>query len=79
MTVSKKWVDENISKPIFKSGFIAKNQDDFDQVAFVVGYDVLALIEVMDIFRENSLNGFKPKYFATETEARNWLNERIQH
>ena len=34
--VTKKWVDENISKPIFKSGFIAKNQDDFDQVAFVV-------------------------------------------
>ena len=75
--VTKKWVDENISKPIFKSGFIAKNQDDFDQVAFVVGYDVLALIEVMDIFRENSLNGFKPKYFATEIEAINWLNKEF--
>ena len=75
--VTKKWVDKNISKPIFKSGFIAKNQDGFDQVAFVVGQDVLAYIETMDIFNENSTSGFNPKYFATETEARNWLNEKF--
>ena len=75
--VTKKWVDENISKPIFKAGFIAKNQDSFDQVAFVVGQDVLAYIEVMGIFNENSTSGFNPKYFAKETEARNWLNEKF--
>ena len=75
--VTKKWVDENISKPIFKAGFIAKNQDGFDQVAFVVGQDVLAYIETMGIFNENSTSGFNPKYFATETEARNWLNEKF--
>lgn len=75
--VTKKWVDENISKPIFKAGFIAKNQDGFDQVAFVVGKDVLAYIETMGIFNENSTSGFNPKYFATETEARNWLNEKF--
>ena len=75
--VTKKWVDENISKPIFKSGFIAKNQDGFDQVAFVVGLDVLAYIETMGIFNENSTSGFNPKYFAKETEARNWLNEKF--
>ena len=74
---TKKWVDENISKPIFKSGFIAKNQDGFDQVAFVVGLDVLAYIETMGIFNENSTSGFNPKYFAKETEARNWLNEKF--
>ena len=76
-SISKKWVDENISKPIFKAGFIAKNQDGFDQVAFVVGQDVLAFIETMGIFNENSNSGFNPKYFATETEARNWLNEKF--
>jgi|TARA_B110001469_G_scaffold72568_1_gene68913 DNA-binding CsgD family transcriptional regulator len=75
--VTKKWVDENISKPIFKAGFIAKNQECFDQVAFVVGRDVLAYIEVMGIFKEDSSRGFKPKYFATEIEARNWLNEKF--
>ena len=75
--VTKKWVDENISKPIFKAGFIAKNQDGFDQVAFVVGQDVLAYLETMDIFNRNLTNGFNPKYFATETDARNWLNEKF--
>tara|TARA_B100000809_G_scaffold5758_1_gene5859 strand:+ start:2614 stop:2784 length:171 start_codon:yes stop_codon:yes gene_type:complete len=34
---------------IYKSAFIAKGQDGFDQVAFAVGHDVLALIEVRDI------------------------------
>tara|TARA_B100001059_G_scaffold232676_1_gene270998 strand:- start:1611 stop:2399 length:789 start_codon:yes stop_codon:yes gene_type:complete len=75
--VTKKWVDENISKPIFKAGLIAKNQDGFDQVVFIVGQDVLAYIETMGIFNENSTSGFNPKYFATETEARNWLNEKF--
>ena len=63
--------------PIFKAGFITKSQDGFDQVAFVVGHDVLAYIEVIDIFNEHSTSGFKPKYFASETEARNWLNEKF--
>jgi DNA-binding CsgD family transcriptional regulator len=74
---TKKWIDENISKPIFEAGFIAKGQDSFDQVVFVVGHDVLSYIEVMSIFKESYLNGFKPKYFATEIEGRNWLNEKF--
>ena len=72
---TKKWADENISEPIFRAGFVGKNKDNFDQVALVVGKDVLAYIEVMDIFQENSSIGFVPKYFATEKEAANWLNE----
>tara|TARA_B110000037_G_scaffold210463_1_gene260848 strand:+ start:9450 stop:10238 length:789 start_codon:yes stop_codon:yes gene_type:complete len=75
--VTKIWVDENISKPIFKAGFIAKNQTGFDQVVFVVGHDVLSYIEVISIFKESYLNGFKPKYFVTEIEARNWLSEEF--
>jgi len=71
---TKIWADENISKPIFKSGFIAKRQDGFHQVAIIVGHDVLAYLEVTDIFNEHSSSGFKPKYFATETEAKSWLN-----
>lgn len=74
---TKIWADENISKPIFKAGFIARRQDRFDQVAFVVGNDVLAYIEVIDIFNEHSTSGFKPKYFATEIEAKSWLNEDL--
>ena len=75
--VTKKWIDENISEPLFIAGLIAKNQDGFDQVAFVVGHDVLAYIEVIDIFKENSLNSFKPKHFATEIEAKSWLSEEF--
>ena len=42
---TKIWADENISKPIFKSGFIAKRQDGFHQVAIIVGHDVLATLK----------------------------------
>jgi len=71
---TKKWVHENISKPIFKAGFIAKNQDGFDQVVFVVGHDLLAYIEVMGIFDDNANIEFNPKYLATEKDAIYWLN-----
>jgi hypothetical protein len=54
---------------------VCKNQDGLDQVAFVVGKDVLAYIDVIDMFQESSSIGFVPKYFATENEAVNWLNE----
>ncbi len=75
--VTKIWDDENISKPIFRAGFIARRQVGFDQIAFVVGHDVLAYIGVMDIFKENSISSFKPKHFATEIDARNWLSEEF--
>ena len=75
--VTKTWVDENILKPICKGGFITKRQDGFDQFAFVAGADVLAYIEVIDVFNENSTSSFKPKHFAGETEARNWLNDKF--
>jgi len=74
---TKKWADENISKPIFKAGFIAKNQDGFDQVVFVVGDDLLAYIELMGIFDERSTAGFNPKYLATEADAIHWLNGEL--
>ena len=76
-SITKKWVDKNISKPIFKDGFIDRNHDGFDQIAFIVGDDVLAYIEVMDVFEQKSFNSFNPKYFATEIEARNWLSEKF--
>jgi DNA-binding CsgD family transcriptional regulator len=77
--VTKKWVDENISAPIFRAGFVGKNQDGFDQVAFIVGQDVLAYIEIMDIFKEKQSIGFKPKYFATEIECINWLSQNFNN
>jgi|TARA_B110000908_G_C10211329_1_gene430420 DNA-binding CsgD family transcriptional regulator len=75
--VTKKWVEENISQPVFRAGFVAINKDGFDQVAFVVGKDVLAYIDVMDIFKKNTISGFRPKYFATQTESEIWLNEEV--
>ena len=72
--VTKKWVDDSISEPIFRAGFVGKNQDGCDQVAFVVGKDVLAYIEIIGIFDKSSSRGFNPTYFATEANALNWLN-----
>ena len=74
---TKIWIDENISKPIFRDGFITRRQDKFDQVAFVVGQDVMAYIKVMGIFKGNAPDDFKPRHFATEIEARNWLTKKF--
>ena len=68
---TKKWVDEVILKPIFRAGFVNRRKDGFDKLAFIVGKDVLVLMQGV----ENSTAGFNPKYFATEIEAINWLSE----
>jgi DNA-binding CsgD family transcriptional regulator len=73
----KKWVEENILKPIFRDGFVNRIQHGLNKLAFVVGNDVLAYIEVMDIFKENSFTSFNPNYFSTEIEARNWLSKKL--
>jgi len=75
----KSWIDETISKRRYEAGFIGKRQDGFDQIAFVVGKDVMAHIEVMDIFKEKKAGVFNPRHFATEDEARNWLNGEINN
>jgi DNA-binding CsgD family transcriptional regulator len=74
---TKLWVEENIMKPRFEAGYISQSQDGFHHIAFVVGRDVLAHIMVMNVFDEKSRSVFKPKHFATEKDARNWLNREI--
>ena len=67
---TKKWVDEVILNPIFKSGFVKRRADGYDQLAFVFGQDFSVLLQGV----ENPYTGFNPKYFATEIEAINWLS-----
>ena len=76
--VTKKWVDEYILKPVFNAGFIARDQDGYDQIAFVVGKDVLVYIRVINLFKKFTPNSFRPKYFSSEIEARNWLNQGVE-
>jgi len=71
---TKLWIEENIMKPRLEAGFISQDQDGFDHIAFVVGENVIAHMEVMGIFKEKSQSVFKPKHLATEKQARNWLN-----
>lgn len=60
------WIEENANKPCVEYG----NK----KVAFVVGKDVLVHLSVMSFFQEaNSV--VAPVHFATEKEARLWLNE----
>ena len=68
---TKKWVDEVILNPIFRSGFVCRRADGYDQMAFVLGQDISVLIQGI----ENPYTGFNPKYFANEREANNWLSK----
>tara|TARA_R110000772_G_scaffold202935_1_gene313185 strand:+ start:267 stop:1055 length:789 start_codon:yes stop_codon:yes gene_type:complete len=74
---TKLWVEEKIMIPRFKAGCISQSIDGFHHIAFVVGRDVLAHIKVMSVFEGKSRNVFKPKHFATEKDARNWLDREI--
>lgn len=59
------WIEENVNIPGVKHGN--------EKVAFVVGKDVLVHLSVMNYFEEdNSI--IHPLHFATEKEARQWLN-----
>ena len=70
-----KWVDEDISGPIVRAGFIGKNKEGFYEMAFVVGKDVLAYLGVMNIFLQKPSSCFIPSFFATEKDAVNWFND----
>lgn len=75
---TKMWVEMNILRPRFKEGFVAEDKDGFHPIAFVVGQDILSHMEVMGVFDEPSPSVFNPKHFATEQEARDWLNNEFE-
>ena len=70
----KLWVEKMIMKPRFKTGFLSKDTKGFHHIAFVLGKDVLANIEIRGIFKQTQQSVFKPKYFATEKTAKKWLD-----
>ncbi|WP_026935218.1 LuxR C-terminal-related transcriptional regulator [Christiangramia echinicola] len=60
------WIERNINIPGVEIGI--------KKVAFVVGKDVLVHLSVMNYFEENN-SVIHPLHFATEKEAREWLND----
>lgn len=60
------WIEENVNIPCVEMGN--------EKVAFVVGKDVLVHLSVMSFFEE-AKSIVSPLHFATEKEARLWLNE----
>ena len=60
------WVEKHANIPCKEYG----NK----KVAFVVGKDVLVHLSVMSFFKESN-SVLTPLHFATEKEARQWLNE----
>ncbi len=71
---AKLWVEENILKPRSNSGVTQIDKNGYHPVAFVVGRDVLSHMEVIGVFEKSVSKAFRPKHFATEEEARNWLD-----
>ncbi len=61
---TQKWIEQHINIPCKEAG----NK----QLAFVLGADVLAHLQVIGAF-EKIQSCIIPKHFATEAEARNWL------
>jgi DNA-binding CsgD family transcriptional regulator len=74
---TKTWVENNIMKPRFEAGHISQSHDGFHHIAFVLGKDILTHIKVMAVFDEKSRSVFRPKHFATEKDAVNWLNSEL--
>ncbi|MDD7915065.1 helix-turn-helix transcriptional regulator [Polaribacter ponticola] len=74
---TKIWVEINILRPRFEKGYIKIDKEGYHPIAFVVGQDVLSHMEVMGVFDEPNPSVFKPKHFATEQEARDWLNHKL--
>ncbi|MDX1544683.1 MAG: hypothetical protein R3214_12135, partial [Christiangramia sp.] len=60
------WIEENVNIPCVECGN--------EKVAFVVGKDVLVHLSVMNSFEETS-SVVNPNHFASEQEARQWLDE----
>ncbi|MBT8295393.1 MAG: hypothetical protein KJO51_03175 [Gramella sp.] len=68
--VMHEWIEENINRPGVEWG----NK----KVAFVVGKDVLVHLSVMSYFEEQN-SVIHPVHFASEKEAREWLNGTSNH
>lgn len=60
------WIEEHVNIPCVEYG----NK----KIAFVVGKDVLVHLSVMSYFEESN-SVIHPMHFATEKEARQWLND----
>ncbi|MDB4533702.1 helix-turn-helix transcriptional regulator [Vicingaceae bacterium] len=71
---TKLWVENHIMKKRLEADFISKSQDGFHHIAFIVGKDIIAHMEVMGMFNKKINGAFNAKHFATELEARKWLN-----
>lgn len=63
------WVEKNVNIPCMECGN--------EKVAFVVGKDVLVHLSVMESFEETD-SVINHSHFATEKEARCWLDETSQ-
>ena len=61
------WIDQNVNIPCDKCGN--------EKLAFVVAEDVLAHLTTMNVF-EAGVSIATPRHFATEKEARSWLDEK---
>jgi DNA-binding CsgD family transcriptional regulator len=72
----KLWIENNILVPVFSAGFITQDEEGFHHIAFVVGENVLTHIEITKMFSKKHSTVSRPKYFATEVEARNWLDNK---
>lgn len=60
------WIEDNVNIPCVEYGN--------EKVAFVVGKDILVHLSIMNSFEETD-SVISPNHFASEKEARNWLDE----
>lgn len=69
------WIETNIVRPInINALYNSRNKEGFDPVAIVVGEDVMKYMGVIDTFESSRRSLNYPKHFATEEEAREWLD-----
>lgn len=72
---AKAWIEEYINIPAFEENCLILDEANYHPVAFVVGKDVLTHLEVVGVFNGETKSCILPKHFASEIEARDWLNK----
>jgi DNA-binding CsgD family transcriptional regulator len=70
----RQWFDKTVNGPKMYVSWLTRDLLGYHHLYFVIGKDVLAHMEVMGLFEIQKKTRIKPRYFATEEEARQWLD-----
>lgn len=70
----QQWFDKNVHGVNAGESWLTRDKTGCHHLYFVVGENVLVQLEIMRMFKKQLKTKIKPRYFATQKEARECLN-----